>query len=102
MLAQSSSRLSAPVETAGRVRVWLFISATVHTDLTAFLRRSAASSPWEVSRLSAYGMTRYPSHYRPAFAFSHILYPLGTEAFLTIGLEPLRAHPIRLAEFRDP
>jgi len=47
-------------------------------------------------------MTRYPTHYRSAFASSHILYPLETEAFLTVGLEPLRAHPIGLTEFRDP
>ena len=59
------------------------------------------SSPWEVSRLSAYGMTRYPTHYRSALACSHVLYPLGTEAFLTVGLEPLLAHPIGLTEFRD-
>ncbi len=59
------------------------------------------SSSWEVSRLSAYGMTRYPTHYRPALASSHILYPLGIEAFLTVGLEPLQAHPIGLTEFRD-
>ena len=46
-------------------------------------------------------MTRYPIHYRSALAFSHILYPLGIEAFLTVGLEPLLAHPIGLTEFRD-
>jgi hypothetical protein len=46
-------------------------------------------------------MTRYPTHYRSALAFSHILYPLGAEAFLAVGLEPLLAHPIGLTEFRD-
>ena len=46
-------------------------------------------------------MTRYPTHYRSALASSHILYPLGTEASLTVGLEPLQAHPIGLTEFRD-
>ena len=47
-------------------------------------------------------MTRYPTYYRSTFASSHILYPLGIEAFLTVGLGPLRAHPIGLTEFRDP
>ena len=28
----------------------------------------------------------YPAHYKLAFAFSGLLYPLGNSAFLTVGL----------------
>ena len=47
-------------------------------------------------------MTHYPIHCRSAFASSHILYPLGSEASLAVGLERLAAHPMGLTEFRDP
>ena len=46
-------------------------------------------------------MARYPIDYRSAFAFSHVRYPLGIEAFLTVGLERLHAHPMGLTEFHD-
>jgi hypothetical protein len=46
-------------------------------------------------------MTRYPTDYGSAFAFSHVRYPLGSEAFLAVGLELLQAHPMGLTEFHD-
>lgn len=46
-------------------------------------------------------IARYPTDYQSALAFSHVLYPLGTEACLTVGLELLLAHPMGFTEFRD-
>jgi len=46
-------------------------------------------------------MARYPTDYGSAFAFSHVRYLLGIEAFLTVGLELLQAHPMGLTEFHD-
>jgi hypothetical protein len=61
----------------------LYLSRQFNPFMTVPRGRPAGSQPPFRVRQS---LNLYPAHYKPVFAFSSILYPLDSSAFLTVGL----------------